>query len=333
MNQRERMLIVGVAGLAVLLVAYKLFARYSGALETNRQALVNAENALEKEQLQLKVDERSLQNLEKWQDESLPRNPEDTSNSVAVSLYRSWLTEALRQAGIRNVNIEPDPRPSVVGTGTGIGAIGFTVTGPATLENVVEFLYKFYSAPLLHQVTSIEFHPEKEDLKSVTLKVEALLLPGATNTDRMPEGIRKPFKLADVSEYRSSIVSRNIFMPYKPPTDIATARPTPPGEDPLDASRFAYFTSTTQGSKGGLIAWIHLRNTGETMFKAEGDAVNVGQLKSKIVTIEPRAIIIEADGKKSRVIIGSSLKDGKQLPNDPPKPAAKPDDAAAPAAG
>jgi hypothetical protein len=227
------------------------------------------------------------------------------------------LTDALRQAGIRNnVNIEPDPRPSVVGAS--IGAIGFTITAPATLENVVEFLYKFYSAPLLHQITLIEFHPEKEGLKSITLKVEALLLPGAANTDRLPEGIRRPFKLADVSEYRKSIVGRDIFTPFKLPVTIAERREPQP-DATLDDSRFAYFTSTTPGSKG-LVAWIYLRNTGVTMFKAEGDAVNVGQLKTKIVSIEPRAIVIESDGKRSRVDIGSALKDGKQVQTPQPAP-------------
>jgi hypothetical protein len=192
-----------------------------------------------------------------------------------------------------------------------IGSVGVSVRTAGSLTALVEFLHKFYSSAQLHQITRLDLTPSGNNL-TIKLQVEALMLPGAVETDALPKETVNPFKLADLSAYRVAIGGRDIFKPYTRPTAIADRGSTPPVEGEVDAARFAFFSGATLGTKG-MLAWINVRTTGETILASEGDPVNVGQLKSKVLSIEQRSMVFETDGKKMQVEIGKSLRDAKQI--------------------
>ena len=60
-------------------------------------------------------------------------------------------------------------------------------------------------------------------------------------------------------------------------------------------------------------AWIHVRTTNETLRLFEGDDVKVGQFDGKIVSIEPRAIVVKSGDEELRVELGQNLRDGKAV--------------------
>jgi hypothetical protein len=91
-----------------------------------------------------------------------------------------------------------------------------------------------------------------------------------------------------------------------PPGGAQAALPKPK----FDAAKHAYFTGTVQVD-GRFQAWITVRTTGEVLRLFEGDAVKVGLLDGKVVSIEPRLIVVKCDDEELRVELGHNLRDGK----------------------
>jgi hypothetical protein len=304
--------------LVVLLIGWTLYGRYAENLRTKRNALESAKQQANQVAIQVNVGRKAVANLAEWQEKSLPNDPENPnsyeSQQMATMAYQVWLTQTLREVGIRDGDVgKVEPVPAVRSLPAIGNPIALAVNAQVTLEEMVEFLHKFYSADILQQIRRLDLKQEPgKDGFQLTMEVEALLLPGATNSDSMPKGKINPFRLADVGEYRKSILGRDIFKQFTPPRgDPGTART----EEPVDDSRFAKFTGISQGEKG-LIAWIYVMNTGNTMLVSEGEDVRVGNFRGKVVGVELRALTLEVNGQRRRVPIGTLLKDGTPVPGD-----------------
>ena len=164
----------------------------------------------------------------------------------------------------------------------------------------------------------------------IHLSVEALILPGATHKDSLPDGKSDRLKLASAAEYEKSIVGRDLFKPYtppRPPRQTVTA-PRPPAPKFDEASQ-AYVTGIL-GPPVNLQAWITVRTTGEVLRVHTGDDVKVGEFKGKVESISPLMIVIKTeDDKQLRVKLGSSLREEekeKAEGDEAAKPAEKEED-------
>jgi hypothetical protein len=150
-------------------------------------------------------------------------------------------------------------------------------------------------------------------LLNITLQTEALVLAG-TASESMPTEVVERNKKPTVAAYAASIGGRNLFAVYTPPRPApppSVARVAPPKPE-FDDAKHAYFTATIQVD-GRYQAWIHVRTTNETLRLFEGDAVKVGLFDGKIVSIEPRTIVVEANDEELRVELGHNLRDGKSI--------------------
>ena len=87
-----------------------------------------------------------------------------------------------------------------------------------------------------------------------------------------------------------------------PPGAARAASPKPEFDDAMHA----YFTATIQVD-GRYQAWIHVRTTGETLRLFEGDAVKVGLFDGKIVSIEPRMLVVKCNDEELHVELGHNL--------------------------
>lgn len=298
MTQREKILAAAVLALLVLWGAKSLLGRHYARVAERRSQLSEARQQLSDAKLALAVGQHALKQMEKWQEQSLPAD-----RDVAVSLYRSWLLDQLKAAGLSVDDVKPDIRATRGGDFT---TIGYVVEAHGTLEAVASLLYEFYRSPQLQQIVRLRLRPGTDESQlDVSLQVEALILPGAAETDKLPEGETERPALADVAEYRQSLADRNLFAAYKAGQggmqgNVASL--------PADDAQHAYVTGIVQnGDK--LQVWITVRTTGEVLRLHEGDTLKVGKLEGRIVSIAPRMVVLESGDQQREVKLGSSLRE------------------------
>ena len=137
-----------------------------------------------------------------------------TDRDVAQSLYRAGCRKTQRRRPWFE-DINPNERTTV---STAYQSIGYVVEANGTLSAVTKFLYEFYRSAQLQQITKLQLtsRPARADLH-MQLQSRSLILPGATHTDRLPEGESDRLKLASAAEYEKSIVGRDLFKAYTPP--------------------------------------------------------------------------------------------------------------------
>ena len=300
---REKLLAAAVLGLLLLWGGGKLWGRYNDAVASKRSALVAARQRLDEAKFALEKGRIATQQLQRWQARSLPADRE-----VAQSAYRVWLETSFKQAGLTIDDIQPSQR---FAPAAGYSAIGCTVTARGSLKSLTAFLREFYRSALLQQITRLQLRPATDPkLLNITLQTEALVLADSTS-EGIPAEVVERTKKPTAAEYADSIGGRNLFAVYTPPRPAppSTARVAPPKPE-FDDAKHAYFTATIQVD-GRYQAWIHVRTTNETLRLFEGDAVKVGLFDGKIVSIEPRSIVVESNDEELRVELGHNLSEGK----------------------
>jgi hypothetical protein len=304
MNRREKILAAVVIALVAAWLGRAWYGDYRDALSARRTAVNEAKARLSELNRALAAGRRALQQLETWQERSLPDNHER-----ALSLYKAWMLATAKDAGLTVSDIKPAARTSAPAA---YNTIGYQIEATGSLSAVTSMLYEFYRSPLMHQITRLRLHRPAGDssLLQVTLEVEALRLPGAVATDSLPQGSPQRVRLASLDAYQKSLVERDPLTPYTP-HGAATASSTADADD----SQHAYFSSTVGG---GREAWINVRSTGETLHLAAGDPLKIGKLEGHIISIEPRALIFKSGEKTFRVALGQSLRSGKEIVDDAP---------------
>jgi hypothetical protein len=307
MSQRERILAALVATLVLGWSAVALYGRYQDALEARQSELAEGQEQLALLKHSINRGERAVRQMEGWRERALPHN-----RQRALSLYKAWLLDKAKQAGLTVDDINPSARPT---PSTAFSAIGYHIEGSGSLSSLVSFLYEFYRSPQLQQITRLRLtRPPGATQLQVSLEAEALLLPGATATDSLPPGESKRLKLASLADYQKTLADRDLTTVYTPPKPPEAKRdtPTPPTFDDAEHARF----TGSVGTDNGLQAWINVLTTGEMLRVSAGDPVKVGTLEGQIVSIEPRSLIFESGGKKFRVAIGQYLRKGTELGPD-----------------
>jgi hypothetical protein len=304
MTTREKILAAAVAAMVLLWGGGRMWTRYNNSMAAKRTQLIAAQERLGQAKLALAQGEAAMNHLDAWQQRSLPADRE-----AAQSLYRVWLETQLKAAGLTVEEFLPAQRltPAV-----GYSAVGYTVNAHGTLKSLATFLHEFYRSRLLQQITRLQLRPDANPAQlRISLQTEALILPGTAN-EKLPDGVAKRSAKPKAADYADSIGARNLFTAYRPPRPElppGVARAAPPKPE-FDDAKHAYFTATIQVD-GRYQAWIHVRTTNETLRLFEGDEVKVGLFDGKIVSIEPRLIVVKSGDEELRVKLGENLRDGK----------------------
>jgi len=261
------------------------------------------------------VDETATR-LAQWESRSLP-----SDEGQARLLYRSWLRETVDRAGFRSVKSDPGESRTRRGVYT---VLPVTVRCRAKLEQLTQFLYDFYSAGHLHRITLLSIKPDsdKGDLE-LTISIEGLSLPGADRKDALNDEPAKRLALAEFSDYRDSIVKRNLFAAYVPPPPPVVKRkppkrrpprPTPPPRPPeFDHAKHTVVTGLVEVG-GRRQVWLLIRTTGEQLKLFEGEKFSTGSATGTIGHVGQRNVEIEFDGKRRLVAFGENVADGAELP-------------------
>ncbi len=313
MTQREKILLMSVVGVLVLWAGWQGVGKYQAALENLRDQSREAQGELGSAKLELLQSDEAMQNLDRWQEESLPEDPE-----VAQTAYRAWLVDRLGESGLRFNNVR---RVGARPEGEAYTAITYTAHADGKLDQITRFLHTFYDSPQLHKITVLKLTPmpEKGEL-AMDVSIEALIVHGTTRQEGIAEGTSGRLALENVEAYVDSIQGRNLFAQYtppppprpKPPPKAVVETPPPPPKPEFDDAKHA-FVSGIIGNGDRYEVWVNVRTTGESLHLYEGDAIKVGQFNGRITSIDKMSIVVESDGESLRVPLGSPLGDGKPV--------------------
>lgn len=300
---KPRVKLVSILGgaAASLSLAFVVYSRVSEAFASRYDRLSSLSTELEKQERAVDRGKRAKKKIVDWEVRALPSDV-----ALASTLYQNWLLNLTDRAKIAEADVvgQSAPRQASV-----YRKIAFTVNGRGTWEQVVNFLYGFYSAGHLHQIVSLALTPLENGRQiKVVVKIEAVSLPGAKRRELATvPGDR--LALADESLYREAIATRSLFAPYTPPPPARVepvARTQPPPPPKFDDSRHAYITAILE-SQGEPQVWLKVRTTGETLKLKVGDAFEVGTVTAKVTRIEIRSIEIEVGESRRWIRLGQPL--------------------------
>src|SRR5262245_46282916 len=145
MTKREKILAAFVVGVLLLWGVKSLKTRFDDALAEKRATLNSTREQLGAAQLELERGREAVTKMETWQERSLP-----SGTMQAQQLYRTWLLERCKTAGLNVEQIEPDQRLS---SSNAYSAIGYKITAVGTVKSLATLLFDFYRSRLLQQIT------------------------------------------------------------------------------------------------------------------------------------------------------------------------------------
>jgi len=216
MNTREKIL-AGAVGVIVLGAGAFLLKDRLGGLFTSK---INRIAALKKDirSMQLINAEGMLasERMVNYEERSLPADREQ-----ARSLYQQWLySVADDEIGMRNVIIKPGNESSKQGVYT---SHAFTLASEGNLEQLTQFLYRFYHIDCLHRIRSMRVQPIK-DSKNLRLifSIEALAMDTAPPRTEMRQVRGNRLQGDTIEDYTTPILNRNLFGPRNNPPQLAS---------------------------------------------------------------------------------------------------------------
>jgi hypothetical protein len=139
----------------------------------------------------------------------------------------------------------------------------YTVSGKATLPQVIDFLHAFYSVDYLHRIADLTLKPIKDSKQmDVVLSIDAVSMSGAPEATalhgRPSNRLERPTK----DDYYTAILGRNLFGPPNraPTVSISGSKDLPVGRpalltlqgkdpDPLDRVQFRLVQSADPSAR------------------------------------------------------------------------------------
>ncbi len=336
LKKRERILAgaVGVLGL-VFLGQFLLFSgptQSIGELQRLHEKL-SGENEKKRDTI-ARIHSRAAAQMAEWNRRSLPADPK-----VAQPLYVKWLVGLIEDADLEEVEFKP--KTPTVQKGV-YAALPFNVMGEGSLDELLSFLYEFYSAGHLHRIRRLSIDPiEGGERFQFDIDVEALCLVNSDNEGRLPDMPGNRLELEDRQAYREVFVrrrleserfvdGRGLFTPYapppppppppRPPVVRVEPKPPPPAPPPpprFDVSKHAYVTGILE-VYGVPEVWIESRAEGEKTVFHEGEPIEIGTVRGTVAHIDPlaRCIQLEIDGRRHQVALGKSLYEAVNVPDE-----------------
>ena len=317
LQRRERILAGGALGLVGLGALWLLLlagdSRSADQLLRDRDKLT-AEIA--DKQKQIEKADREAKRLADWQRRALPPDFQ-----LARSKYQDWLRSLAASTNFRSSTLSSN---DVGGRREHeqFAKISFTLHAKAKLGDVVEFMYKFYSAGLLHQIHKMSVKPVQSSRDvEVSFSIEALSLPTAVSKTQLSKEAGRGLKFTNLADYRDPIVKRDFFAAYRP----APPDPPPRRRETIDPAQFTVVTGLVEVD-GAAQVWLLDKMKGKQWKLRVGETYSVGSKKGTVEAIRPQEdATVEFDGQRRILRLGDDLRGGGEIQDTRPKPAREDD--------
>ena len=146
MNRREKILAASVGILVLLTILNFGIKRVVGQFTDRREQIEKLKSDIETKELVVRRGTVAQRSLKVYNERSLPSDP-----VMASSRYRAWLHEWVGQANlkanVKHVRVSPYQQSHDRHT--------FSVTCDATLPQLVDLLFRFYSTDFLHRIKKL----------------------------------------------------------------------------------------------------------------------------------------------------------------------------------
>jgi hypothetical protein len=312
LEKREKMLLYTTGGLVLLIGAYFLLfagdSRSTDELTTKREQLAKE---LKEQHNYLDIGKRDRKRQADWHKRSLP-----TNIVIGRAAYQNWLLALAGKSHLAGPKISSSEtvshREQYQYT-----KLGFTLKAEASLGDIVDFMYGFYSAGYLHEIRNLDVKPIRGSRSlDFTVLIEVVALPGADSKDKLPTEPGNVLRMKYLADYRTPITTRNLFAPYVPPT---YRPPEPPGPGPsppiatvvtIDPASRAFVTGFTEVD-GTPEVWLMDRVAGKSWTLRVGETFRVGKLSGVVQSIDPEGeAVIQYGGKTKAFHDGETLLGG-----------------------
>src|SRR5688500_304823 len=136
MQPREKKLALAIAFIVLLCGGWMLWGSWSSRLQTRTSQIEKLSGDIRKKKVLVARGNLAAKKLADWQQRSLPADKEK-----ARSLYQNWLLGLIEKSKITGADLSTQNMP---GRQKVFERLAFTITGEATLEQLVQFLFEFY---------------------------------------------------------------------------------------------------------------------------------------------------------------------------------------------
>jgi hypothetical protein len=285
-THREKVLAGAVAGSVALWVGMQGLGAYRRAVTAADQLQATAERELEDAEFAVARGQNAKDRLIAWAKRSLP-----TDREVAKSLYQDWVRAQLTAAGLTIESLADRP---ITRRERHFGELSLEARAAGTLEQLTDFLYKFYAAPHLHRIASATLTPSENGAKiSALIGIDALILSDADRKTELATGPEQALP-RPLEEFKTSLTARNVFAPH-----------TPGAGPDAGAAGGARFATAVSDGQGGYHMWISTEaNTRK--FKP-GDKIEYGTFSGTLLEVDLRHAVIETANGKMEVRAGKTL--------------------------
>jgi len=206
MSKREKILAAIVGLLMLLMVIGYAVRQVSDAIGRKRREVASLQEQKWQKDLAIKNSKLDEELMAVYQNRAMPPDLEQ-----ARTLYKAWLMDCAKEVGFDGWQVNPANARS---SSDVYKTFAFTVSGQGDLKQVIEFLHRFYSVDCLHRV----YHMHGKRIKDtkqhdLTISVEALSLPTATNIAQLPDKPSDRLSHGELVAYLDAILSRDLSRP------------------------------------------------------------------------------------------------------------------------
>jgi len=290
MDNRRKIILYGLLGFILLYQAGEWsYGRFVEApLKQQRGMTDRLLKQIDEKRTDLKKAKKISDQLAIWERQSLPSDVD-----MARSLYRAWLLARVGECKFLTPNVD-----SVAAVNRpGFKTLSYSIRGRATLEQLNQFLFAFYSADYLHQLRSLAITPLQNDgLLDVAMSIEAASLPTAESTSQLVTRRADRLAFSHLDNYRL-ISQRNLFR----------------FGSEFDAVSQTYLSGVTR-SDDRPEAWFTLRASDQVLRLHRGERLQVGPFEGTIVAIDDSDVTIASEGERWQLSIGENLDQAFALP-------------------
>ncbi len=290
MKERRQQILAGV------LVAMLLYFGGESVWETQVRSRLNEQESrlaemaekLEKRTKLFRKTKKLKPKIQEWERQALSEDSE-----TARSLYRHWLLTLIRDARLQNSRVDArSPRSR-----RGYRVLSVSASARGSLQQIVDALFAFENADLLHKIVSIRLVPRGSGGQfELSMEIEAIMMPGVKRDHLAPGRIQRTVS-ADRRAY--DVIARdNIF-------GIAVDH-----RDPMQMTRLTGVTSRN----GVLLAWITEEISDQVHRLPEGAEFDTAALRGRIVHIDQDRVTIETGGRRIQMAIGESFAQARIVP-------------------